>query len=308
MAPCVSGFGANGRRTGRVGRRRGCRLHRTRTELRRGDPAGGRRVRGHAGADWPPLARRHGPGRPAKARQRRRPGPAGGPSGTGPWYPGDPGAGGWAPIPRRDQLPEPLAALADRNALELSHARYPFDVNRLLTAVQSVLSAAAPAAGPTRRTGPSAGPTRLDEDQVLAGVPDDLHREALRALFEAARSAGLVFEWGTVSTSIRLYTRDRAEPLTVAWVFPAQGGWYGLRHLTLGFDRGSAIHTPSVHALLDDYVRGVARIPRRHSSQAEVATGGLHLQPRRRHRPSPCPHRYADHAVTQRAGSHLTPT
>jgi hypothetical protein len=43
-------------------------------------------------------------------------------------------------VPRREQLPEPLVALAGRNALELSHSRYPFDVNRLLGAVQGVLS------------------------------------------------------------------------------------------------------------------------------------------------------------------------
>jgi hypothetical protein len=130
-------------------------------------------------------------------------------------------------VPRRAQLPEPLAALAERNALELSHARYPFDVNRLLTAVQGVLSAVAPAVGPTRRPGQSAAPRRLDEDGFLASVADEPYREALRALFEAPRSAGLVFELGTVGTSIRLYTSDRAEPLTVAWVFPAQSGWYG---------------------------------------------------------------------------------
>jgi hypothetical protein len=81
------------------------------------------------------------------------------------------------------------------------------------------------------------------------------------SLFAAARSAGLVFEWGTVGSSIRLYTPDRAEPLTVAWVFPGQGGWYGLRHLTLGFDHGSAVHTPSVRPLLEDYLRAVAAVP-----------------------------------------------
>src|SRR6266540_4819377 len=43
-------------------------------------------------------------------------------------------------MPRREQLPEPLVALAGRNALELGHSRYAFDVNRLLTAVQGVLS------------------------------------------------------------------------------------------------------------------------------------------------------------------------
>ncbi len=162
-------------------------------------------------------------------------------------------------VPRREQLPESLAALAGRNALELSHSRYPFDVNRLLSAVQGVLPAA-PTVGPARQPARPAAPRRLDEQGFLSGVHDEAYRQALRALFAAARTAGLVFEWGTVGASIRLYTRDRPE-LTVAWVFPEQGGWYGLRHLTFGFDRGSAAKTPSVQALLDDYVTAAARIP-----------------------------------------------
>jgi hypothetical protein len=163
-------------------------------------------------------------------------------------------------VPRREQLPEPLAALAGRNALKLSHSRYPFDVNRLLGAVQSVLSDA-PTVAPARQSGRPTAPTRLDEAGFLARIRDEAYRAVLQALFAAARSAGLVFEWGTVGTSIRLYTRDRPEPLTIAWVFPGQGGWYGLRHLTLGFDRGSADKTPSVQAMLDEYVDAVARIP-----------------------------------------------
>src|SRR6266545_3070376 len=163
------------------------------------------------------------------------------------------------PVPRREQLPEPLAALAGRNALELSHSRYAFDANRLLSAVQGVLSHA-PAVGLAGRPPQPATPARLDEAGFLVGIRDEAYRAALQALFTAAHSAGLVFEWGTVGASIRLYTRDRPEPLTVAWVFPGQGGWYGLRHLTFGFDRGSAAKTPSVQALLDEYVTAVARV------------------------------------------------
>lgn len=40
------------------------------------------------------------------------------------------------PMPRRQELPESLAPLARRNALELSYNRYAYDVGRLIEAVE----------------------------------------------------------------------------------------------------------------------------------------------------------------------------
>jgi len=71
----------------------------------------------------------------------------------------------------------------------------------------------------------------------------------------------MIFEWGSVGGSIRLYTPDRREPLTVAWVFPAHTGWSGLRHLTVGYDEGSAAATPSVRNALAAYVEAASVTP-----------------------------------------------
>jgi hypothetical protein len=151
---------------------------------------------------------------------------------------------------RLQQLPEPLGKLARLNAVELSYSRYQYDAERLLNAVGRMLTVA-----------PRTPGTRLDEQQFLAGLNDEAYRQALQALFEVARSVGTVVEWGSSGASIRLATRDRAEPLTVAWVFPADTGWAGLRHLTLGYDAGSAATTPSVQVALSKYVQAARSIP-----------------------------------------------
>ena len=56
---------------------------------------------------------------------------------------------GDATMPRRTDLPEPLAPLARRNALELSDARWPYDLGRLLDVIEkAVPPSPAPAAAP----------------------------------------------------------------------------------------------------------------------------------------------------------------
>lgn len=89
---------------------------------------------------------------------------------------------------------------------------------------------------------------------------DELYGDALRELLEACRGQGLRFRWGTAGVSIRVQTADRAEPLSIAWVFPSDRGWYGLRYLTLGVDTSSAEATPSVRSALDVYVDEVDAI------------------------------------------------
>jgi ABC-type branched-subunit amino acid transport system substrate-binding protein len=53
---------------------------------------------------------------------------------------------GGAVMPSADQLPESMAALSRRNALEISDARWRFDVSRLLDAIEAVGRAQAPEA------------------------------------------------------------------------------------------------------------------------------------------------------------------
>lgn len=52
-------------------------------------------------------------------------------------------------MPRRDQLPEPLAALSRRNAIEISDARWKYDVDRLIKVLEQVLNKQ-PVAGITK--------------------------------------------------------------------------------------------------------------------------------------------------------------
>jgi TIR domain len=166
---------------------------------------------------------------------------------------------------RQHQLPVTLQKLSRLNALELSYGRYQYDADRLLDIIQRVLavtsSGPAVTASVVTKAGHAASPDKLDEDRFLASVDDDLYREALRSLFAVAKTLGMVFEWGSVGASIRLYTPDRREPLTVAWVFPADTGWSGLRHLTVGYDEGSAAATPSVRNALAAYVEAASVIP-----------------------------------------------
>jgi hypothetical protein len=112
----------------------------------------------------------------------------------------------------------------------------------------------------------SSGGTRppvrtTDEDRFLASVVDELYREALRELLEVCRGLSLRFEWGTMGTSIRLPTADRAEPLSIGWLFPSVAGWMGLRDLNLGYDPASATATPSVQPALEQYVAAAAQLP-----------------------------------------------
>lgn len=104
--------------------------------------------------------------------------------------------------------------------------------------------------------------TTVDEAALLQQIEDDTYRETLQGLFELCRGLGLHFEPGAVGGSIRLQTPDRAEPLSIAWVFPpGSSGWFGLRGLNFGFDPASAAKTPSVTPALEEYVSQLAAVP-----------------------------------------------
>jgi hypothetical protein len=53
-----------------------------------------------------------------------------------------------APMPRTEELPPSLARLARRNAIELSDARWAYDVDRLVRTIQDILEEIEPAAAP----------------------------------------------------------------------------------------------------------------------------------------------------------------
>jgi hypothetical protein len=177
-----------------------------------------------------------------------------------------------AVMPRRRDLPEGLASLARRNALSVRHESFRVDAERLLAAIELILHtdvSVGPGSSVVVTPGPAqhkiepgvTTPTRLDEQQFLRSLDNDEYRQALCGLFDVAKAVGLVFEWGSMGSSIRLYTPDHEEPLTVAWLFPDRAGWSGLRHLTLGYDRGSATTTPSIRDALAEYVNAVRLVP-----------------------------------------------
>lgn len=105
--------------------------------------------------------------------------------------------------------------------------------------------------------------TALNEKDFLDAIDDAVYRTTLERLFDTARAQGLRFEWGPSGTSIRLPTADRAEPVSIGWVFPAPGvwTWMGLNYVTLGFDPKSASATPSVMPDIEKYVDQIAAIP-----------------------------------------------
>jgi len=177
-----------------------------------------------------------------------------------------------AVMPREQELPEDLVGLSRRNAHRMRHESFDSDTDRLLVGIEAILrdgvtiGPVSPAASPRPTAGVAAErraatPTRLDEAQFLRSLDNDSYRDALGRLFDAATDVGMAFEWGSAGSSIRLYTPDRAEPLTVAWVFPDRAGWSGLRHLTLGYDTTSAASTPSVQDALNEYVSDVRLVP-----------------------------------------------
>jgi hypothetical protein len=105
-------------------------------------------------------------------------------------------------------------------------------------------------------------------------LESDEYRHALENLFEVCRGLGLRFEWQSLGTSIRIRTPDRTEPLSIGWAFPpGKSGWYGLRHLTLGYDPASAAGRPSMRSVLDWYTTELQRLPGVQAPQSSKIQG-----------------------------------
>ena len=143
---------------------------------------------------------------------------------------------GDAKIPRADQLPPSLAALARRHALELSPNRFEFDTSRLLTVLRETFAAARQAQraaviqenaaeGPRAPAPPAdaAGPTRprVTRRRLLAGSGVLLAAVAGIVLAVAlGSSAGPDDAAGGAKvgrTTKETTTNAVAEPLTLAW-------------------------------------------------------------------------------------------
>ncbi|WP_329001218.1 hypothetical protein OHA18_43070 [Kribbella sp. NBC_00709] len=114
-----------------------------------------------------------------------------------------------------------------------------------------------------RPEGPKTDPAaRIDEARFLDTIADAEYRQALQRIFDACRVSGLTFSWGTRGTSIRMATPDRAEPLSIGWIFPSDtNNWSGLSDLTLGYDSGSLATRPSVKHHIEQYAEKALRLP-----------------------------------------------
>ena len=123
--------------------------------------------------------------------------------------------------------------------------------------------------------------SQTDEIKFLREIQYDRYRETLRQLFEASRGLGLHIAWGSVGASIRVFTSDSPEPLSIAWVFPpGRSGWYGLTDLTLGVDIGSgATQHPSVKAAIEQYIESIGKLS---EAQPVKPKGlrGFHFKPK----------------------------
>jgi hypothetical protein len=66
------------------------------------------------------------------------------------------------------------------------HERFRYDADRLITAIDRILRAGA--SPPAQAEPPRLPPAKLDESRFLRSLEDNRYREALRRLFDAARS------------------------------------------------------------------------------------------------------------------------
>lgn len=102
---------------------------------------------------------------------------------------------------------------------------------------------------------------RIDEAQFVESIADADYRDAIQRVFDSCRASGLTFSWGVRGASIRMATQDRAEPLSIGWVFPSDSNnWSGLSDLTLGYDSGSLATRPSVKEHVERYAEEALRL------------------------------------------------
>ena len=104
-------------------------------------------------------------------------------------------------------------------------------------------------------------PPRIDEENLLAQVPDAPYREALRELLAACRGLGLTLYSGAAGISIRVPVTEQPGFVSVAWLFPPEKrGYRGLRDWTMGYDESLKL-APATLAVLENYVGSVQSLP-----------------------------------------------
>lgn len=117
-------------------------------------------------------------------------------------------------------------------------------------------------AAPPKRSaaGPSSPGSQANEAKFLSRIADGDYREAMQSLFANCAALGFIVSWGSKGASVRVRTPDRNEPLSVAWTFIGNDGWYGARHVTLGVDDSSLAAVPSAAGALKRYLAATQTI------------------------------------------------
>ena len=100
-----------------------------------------------------------------------------------------------------------------------------------------------------RSVKPRAAGTSLTLDGIVARFPEEPVREAAQHLIDRARAAGATFEPGSRGFSIRGACELWPQPVTVAWVYPAETGWARTRHFSFGAGIFSGYDPPAPAAL-----------------------------------------------------------
>ena len=100
----------------------------------------------------------------------------------------------------------------------------------------------------------------LTESEFLAETESRDYRDSLKNILDESLGLGLVIQWWSVGGSIRVATPFHTDPITVAWVFPPDRGWMGMRDFNIGFDSWTAKTVPDSKTLLESYAKRVSAL------------------------------------------------
>jgi len=102
----------------------------------------------------------------------------------------------------------------------------------------------------------------IDRQRFLDAFTNEAYRNAVRDFLEAAEGLDLKFYWGTQGMSIRIPIPEKAETLSIGWLYPpGSGGWLGTNDVSLGYDRETAKQrAQSVLPSLEIYSREISKI------------------------------------------------
>ena len=103
----------------------------------------------------------------------------------------------------------------------------------------------------------------IGRERFLEAFANEDYRNAVRDFLEAAEGLNIRLEWGSQGMSIRIPVPNKADGLSIGWLFPpGSWGWMGVNDVTLGFDRKSAMkYAEEILAHLSSYSNEISRIP-----------------------------------------------